>query len=172
MELEVIGRRDAVYWGWGTGGIEFVTLGNGEIVPNQVTPRVPGLMNNPQPVYHNFQAREPESPKKHMGWVEKSTTFPQTPAQKRKHCVWKLDYVFWFLRRFEGAKIVLSKQDVHDMRGAWYDFHELKDNEKNPLIISELALYDEGMNHIRTFNTLCPLRVGDEFEFNFISGAL
>ncbi|MDR3392399.1 MAG: hypothetical protein P4L77_11775 [Sulfuriferula sp.] len=164
MDIDVIVTKKAVYWGWGTGGIRVVELSSGNYVPEPISPVTPGLMNNPQPLFANLVIREHDCPRTYTGWVEKSIPCPQ---KRKRPKPFMLDYAFFFLKRFDGDTISMNAQEVQSMRNAWKSFHEMPDYGAEPMLISELALYDEDMNHIHTENVCMPVNVGDSFEFIF-----
>ena len=168
MEMNVIVTRKAEWWAWGDGGHRLVSGLGGHYV-DQSLPKVPGQLNNPHPHTSNFSDRLTFSPEEFSGWVEKTTHYKQTPAQRRKGIdAGSVDITYFYLRRLKGDRITLDAQQVHEMRGARKSFLELTDREDPevvPMVISEIAFYDKDLKFISSVNTFLTLSVGMSLEF-------
>lgn len=170
MKINVIEEKQVVYWAWGDGGH---AIGNG-VGGNYITkcpPKVEGQMNHPQPVHHEFLKRVESGIgdyDKFSGWVKRTNEYARTRQQKLDGIPAETyETVYWFLRKLEGDRITLDAQDVHRMRGAAHSFQydgTREDNERLPIVISEIGLFDADMKLLRVVNLCTPLNMGEAFE--------
>lgn len=175
MEIDVIERKDVVYWGWGSGGHELFNGPGGPYpMPHQQTD--PARLNNPQPLEVDFLDRIEQGGELYRGvierfngWVTKPREYAQT--RKQKDAGVKPDTyqsVYWFLRKMVGDSIDLSAQDVDRLRAAYNSFHQVPDKEADqPIVISEIGFYDANMKLLRVVNTMVILNLGDAHRFVF-----
>lgn len=162
MYVNVVVKRKPVWWAWGDGGHR-IEQGVGGPYPVTTPPVVAGQLNSPQPQFSIYAHRISELPEEEFsGWVTRRYVAEQTREQKANgNSPYEYEIVYFFLRRLEDVTdsrvvIRLNPTQLTEMRTARKRFLGLLDMEddetKKPMIISELALYDEELKFIGSIN--------------------
>lgn len=161
MYVNVVVKRKPVWWAWGDGGHR-IEQGVGGPYPVTTPPVVAGQLNNPHPHWSTNVEELTAMPKNYSGWVLKHHERKQTIEEFNQGiAAVEHDFVYFFLRRLLDVSdyrvvIRLDSTQLRAMRAARKDFLELTDKEddeaKTPMIISELALYDEELKFIGSIN--------------------
>ena len=175
MDIDVIERKEIVYWAWGSGGHQIVD-GIGGPRP-EVLPQVdPTRLNNPQPLEVDYLERIERGGELYQGVIERfsgwvTKTRDYALSRKQKDAGVKPDTyqsVYWFLRKMVGDAIDLSAKDVDRIRAAYNSFHEVPDKDADkPIVISEIGFYDANMKLLKVSNMLVILNLGDAHRFTF-----
>ena len=170
MYINVIERKKPVWWAWGDGGYHIEQGPNG-VYPVSVPPVVAGQLNNPQPHWMEFEKQLSEMPKDFSGWVLKHHAAVSNLKLQRGVVIDEFDLVYFFLRRLEDVTesrvvIRIDNEQLGAMRHARRLFRDLTaeqdDEAKTPMMISEIALYDEGVNFIGSINPLHAIYTGSD----------
>lgn len=170
MHVNVVVKRKPYWWAWGDGGHR-IEQGPSGVYPVSLAPVVAGQLNNPQPHWVEFEKQLSEMPKDFSGWVLKHHVAVSDLKLQRGVAVDEFDLVYFFLRRLEDvteSRIVIriDKDQLVNMRRARQLFRDLTveedDETKTPMVLSEIALYDEGMNFIGSINPFHAVYTGSD----------
>jgi len=171
MYVNGVDKRKPVWWAWGDGGHR-IEWGFGGPYPVIAPPVVAGQLNNPHPHWSTSAEELTAMPKNYSGWALKHHERKQTIEEFNQGiAAVEHDFVYFFLRRLLDVSdyrvvIRLNPTQLRATRGARKDFLELTDKEddetKTPMIISELALYDEELKFIGRINPFHAVNSGSD----------
>lgn len=174
MKTSMVVDVEIYYWAWGDGGVEIKQDASGPY-PVALPPKEPGLLNSPQPHFHNFthyfEEGLREVPEEYSGWVTKSHEAYMTRAQKKTEPQRYLDSTYFFLKRVQGDKIIITQEENQHMRFARHGFRDGTDKDdpvQTNLIISEIAFYTREMKFVGSINPLIVLGNYDQYELSFV----